>query len=267
MELETIKDWAKDWDPIIGIIGIIVSIIVSIIIAILAAGIPKKWWNRRKRKSEVKRWAKGQRAKVARKMREVAERSLKLAEEVKEEAREIGAEENHTDPWPLVFRNMKAADMKWELEAIAWLAKEVGELTADTGEWLARAKKTKRRDMERRLSVLYESWAAAPLVMVAESAAEANISSILEMEEVDEEMAGTIKDEAYNMYRNVSAEHREKSMEKVKELLAEVGIGNHVLWQAKRARAAKRVLDALREIKEVGSEADEVDKEIRAKGI
>ena len=61
MELETIKDWAKDWDPIIGIIGIIVAII-GIIIAIPSTGIPKKWWKWWKQKLEVRRWAKGQRA-------------------------------------------------------------------------------------------------------------------------------------------------------------------------------------------------------------
>ena len=250
MELETIKDWAKDWNPIIGIIGVIVSI------AILA-GIPKKCWDWRKRKSEVKRWAKGQRAKVANKMKEVGERSLKLAAEVKEEAREIGAEENHNDPWALVFCNMTAADMKWELEAIAWLAQEVGELTADTGEWLARTKRTKRKDVERRLSKVLSSWAAVPLVKMTESAARASISSVLEKEKVDEEMAATIKDEAGNIFMNVSAEHSEKSVEKVKQLLEEVGIGNHVLWQAKRARAAsksRRVLDTLREINKVGNE-------------
>ena len=265
MELETIKDWAKDWDPIIGIIGIIVAII-GIIIAILSTGIPKKWWNRWKQKLEARRWAKGQRAKVAKKMKAVAERSLKLAAEVKEEARGIGAEENH-DPWPLLFAGgMGAKDMEWKLEAIAWLAAEVGELTADTGEWLARPKRTKRKDVERRLCKLsYASWATMPLVKVMESAAEANISSILEMAKVDEKMAETIKDEAYNIYRNVSAEHREESVEKVKKLLAEVGLGSHVLWQAKRARAARGVLDALREIKKVGNEADKVDKEIRAK--
>lgn len=266
MELETIKDWAKDWDPIIGIIGVIVSIIVSIIIAILAARIPKKWWNRRKRKSEVKRWAKGQRTKVANKMKGVGERSLKLAAEVKEEAREIGAEGNH-DPWPLPFAGgMGAKEMERKLEAIAWLAQEVGELTADTGEWLARTKRTKRKDVERRLCKLsYASWATMPLVKVMESAAETNISSILKMAEVDEKMAEKIKDEAGNIFMNVSAEYREKSVEKVKELLAEVELGNHVLWQAKKAGAARRVLDALREINKVGSEADEVDKEIRAK--
>ncbi len=266
MELETIKDWAKDWDPIIGIIGVTVSIIVSIIIAILAAGIPKKWWNRRKRKSEVKRWAKGQRTKVANKMKGVGERSLKLAAEVKEEAREIGAEENH-DPWPLIFAGgMGAKQVEWKLEAIAWLAAEMGELTADTGEWLARTKRAKRKDVERRLCKLsYASWATMPLVEVMESAAKANISSILEMAEVDEEKAETIKDEAGNIFMNVSEEHSEKSVEKVKKLLEEVGIGDHVLWQAKRARAARRVLNVLREINKVGSEADKVDKEIREK--
>ena len=260
MELETIKGWAKDWNPIIGIIGVIVSI------AILAAGIPKKCWDWRKRKSEVKRWAKGQRAKVANKMKEVGERSLKLAAEVKEEAREIGAEENH-DPWPLLFAGgMGAKDMEWKLEAIAWLAAEMGELTADTGEWLARTKRTKRKDVERRLCKLsYASWATMPLVKVMESAVEPNISSILEMAEVDEETAETIKDEAGNIFMNISEERREESVEKVKKLLEEVRLGNHVLWQAKRARAARGVLDALREIKKVGSEADEVDKEIRAK--
>ena len=85
------------------------------------------------------------------------------------------------------------------------------------------------------------------------------------MAEVDEKMAETIKDEAYNIYRNVSAERREESVEKVKKLLAEVELGNHVLWQAKRARAARGVLDTLREIKKVGNEADKVDKEIREK--
>ena len=150
MELETIKDWAKDWDPIIGIIGVIVAII-GIIIAVLLAGVPKKWWKSWKQKLEVRRWVKGQRARVARKMKEVGERSLELAAEVKEEAREIGAEGNH-DPWPLLFAGgMGAKEMKWKLEAIAWLAQEVGELTADTGEWLARTKRTKRKDVERRL--------------------------------------------------------------------------------------------------------------------
>lgn len=266
MELETIKDWAKDWDPIIGIIGVIVAII-GIIIAVLLAGVPKKWWKSWKQKLEVRRSAKGQRARVARKMKEVGERSLELAEEVKEEAREIGAEENHDDSWALVFAgDMGAKDMKRKLEAIAWLAAEVGELTADTGEWLARTKRTKRKDVERRLYKLsYASWATMPLVKVMESAVRANIPSILEKEKVDEEMAKTIKDEAGNIFINVSAEHREKSVEKVKELLAEAEIGNHVLWQAKKARAARRVSDVLREINRVGSEADEVDKEIRAK--
>ena len=200
-------------------------------------------------------------------MKEVGERSLKLAAEVKEEAREIGEGENHDDPWPLIFAGgMGAKEMEWKLAAIAWLAAEVGELTADTGEWLARTKRTKRKDVERRLCKLsYASWATMPLVKVMESAAEANISSILEMAEVDEKMAETIKDEAYNIYRNVSAEHREESVEKVKKLLAEVGLGSHVLWQARRARAAREVLDTLREIKKVGNEADKVDKEIRAK--
>ena len=58
-----------------------------------------------------------------------------------------------------------------------------------------------------------------PLVKVMESAAEANILSILKMAEVDEEMAEKIKDEAGNICMNVSAEHREKSVEKVKELV------------------------------------------------
>lgn len=265
MELETIKDWAKDWNPIIGIIGIIVSII-----AILAAVIPKKrwkWWKWWKQKLEVRRWKEGQRARVARKMKEVGERSLKLAVEVKEEAKEIGAEENHNDSWVSVFaEDMGAGQMRWKLEAIAWLAQEVGELTADTGEWLARSKRTKRKDVERRLCNLsYASWATIPLVKMMESAVRANIPSILEMERVDKEMAETIKDEAGNIFINVSAEHREKSVEKVKELLAEAEIGNHVLWQAKKARAARRVSDVLREINKVGREADEVDKEIRAK--
>ena len=199
-------------------------------------------------------------------MKEVGERSLKLAAEVKEEAREIGAEGNH-DPWALVFAgDMGAKDMKRKLEAIAWLAQEVGELTADTGKWLERAKRTKRKDVERRLYKLsYASWATMPLVKVMESAVRANIPFILEKEKVDEEMAETIKDEAGNIFLNVSAEHREKSVEKVKELLAEAEIGNHVLWQAKKARAARRVSDVLREINKVGREADEVDKEIRAK--
>ena len=61
MELETIKDWAKDWAPIIAII----AIIVPIIIAILSEGRPKRCWDWWKRKSEMRRWAKGQRAKVA----------------------------------------------------------------------------------------------------------------------------------------------------------------------------------------------------------
>ena len=259
MELETIKDWA----PIIAIVVSIIGIIVSIIIA----GVPKKWWKWWKQKLEVRRWKERQRARVARKMKEVGERSLKLAAEVKEEAREIGAEENHNDSRALVFAgDMGAKDMKWKLEAIAWLAQEVGELTADTGKWLARTKRTERKDVERRLYKLsYASWVTMPLVKVMESAAEANIPSILEMERVDEEMAETIKDEAGNIFMNVSAEHREKSMEKVKELLAEVGIGNHVLWQAKKARAARRVLDVLGEIKKMGNEADKVDKEIRAK--
>ncbi len=270
MELETIKDWAKDWDPIIGIIGIIVAIIgimVAIIIATPSTGIPKKWWNWWKQKLEVRRWAKGQRARGARKMKEVGERSLRLAAEVKKEAKEIGAEENHDDSWALVFAgDMGAKDMKRKLEAIAWLAQEVGELTADTGEWLARTKRTKRKDVERRLYKLsYASWATMPLVKVMESAVRANIPFILETERVDEEMAKTIKDEAGNIFINVSAEHREKSVEKVKKLLAEAEIGNHVLWQAKKARAARRVSDVLREINRVGSEADEVDKEIRAK--
>lgn len=262
MGLETIKDWAKDWAPIIAII---VSIITAIT-AILSAGIPKKWWNWWKQKLEVRRSAKGQRARVARKMKEVGERSLKLAAEVKEEAREIGNEEND-DSWALVFAgDMGAKDMKRKLEAIAWLAQEVGELTADTGKWLERTKRTKRKDVERRLYKLsYASWATMPLVKVMESAVRANIPSILEKEKVDEEMAETIKDEAGNIFMNVSAEHREKSVEKVKELLAEAEIGNHVLWQAKKARAARRVSDVLREINRVGSEADEVDKEIRAK--
>ena len=266
MELETIKDWAKDWDPIIGIIGVIVAII-GIIIAVLLAGVPKKWWKSWKQKLEVRRWVKGQRARVARKMKEVGERSLELAEEVKEEAREIGAEENHDDSWALVFAgDMGAKDMKRKLEAIAWLAQEVGELTADTGEWLARTKRTKRKDVERRLYKLsYASWATMPLVKVMESAVRANIPFILETERVDEEMAETIKNEAGNIFINVSAEHREKSVEKVKELLVEAEIGNHVLWQAKKARAARRVSDVLREINKVGSEADEVDQEIRAK--
>lgn len=266
MELETIKDWAKDWDPIIGIIGVIVAII-GIIIAVLLAGVPKKWWKSWKQKLEVRRWVKGQRARVARKMKEVGERSLELAEEVKEEAREIGAEENHDDSWALVFAgDMGAKDMKRKLEAIAWLAQEVGELTADTGKWLERTRRTKRKDVERRLYKLsYASWATMPLVKVMESAVRANIPFILEKEKVDEEMAKTIKDEASNIFINVSAEHREKSVEKVKELLAEAEIGNHVLWQAKKARAARRVSDVLREINKVGREADEVDKEIRAK--
>jgi len=263
MELETIKDWAKDWAPIIAIIVSIIGIIVSIIIA----GVPKKWWKWWKQKLEVRRWKEGQRARVANKMKEVGERSLKLAAEVKEEAREIGAEENHDESWALVFAgDMGAKDMKRKLEAIAWLAQEVGELTADTGKWLARTKRTKRKDVERRLYKLsYASWATMPLVKVMESAVRANIPSILEKEKVDEEMAKEIKDEAGNIFMNVSAEHREKSVEKVKELLAEAEIGNHVLWQAKKARAARGVSDVLREINQVGSEADKVDKEIRAK--
>lgn len=263
MELETIKDWAKDWAPIIAIIVSIIGIIVSIIIA----GVPKKWWKWWKQKLEVRRWKEGQRARVANKMKEVGERSLKLAAEVKEEAREIGAEENHDESWALVFAgDMGAKDMKRKLEAIAWLAQEVGELTADTGKWLARTKRTKRKDVERRLYKLsYASWATMPLVKVMESAVRANIPSILEKEKVNEEMAKEIKDEAGNIFMNVSAEHREKSVEKVKELLAEAEIGNHVLWQAKKARAARGVSDVLREINQVGSEADKVDKEIRAK--
>ena len=227
MELETIKEWGP--------------IVVPIIIAILSAGILKKCWNWWKQKLEVRRWAKGQRARVARKMKEVGERSLKLAAEVKEEAREIEAEENHDESWAMVFAgDMGAKDMKWKLEAIAWLAQEVGELTVDTGKWLARTKRRKRKDVERRLCKLsYASWVTMPLVKIMESAAEANIPSILGKEKVDEEMAKTIKDEAGNVFMNVSAEHREKSVEKVKELLAEAEIGNHVLWQAKKARAAR----------------------------
>ena len=263
MELETIKEWA----PIIAIVLSIIGIIVSIIIAVLLAGVPKKWWKWWKQKLELRRWVKGRRAKVANKMKEVGERSLKLAEEVKEEAREIGAEENHDDSWALVFAgDMGAKDMKWKLEAIAWLAQEVGELTADTGKWLAKTKRPKRKDVERRLYKLsYASWATIPLVKMMESAVRANIPSILEMEKVDEEMAKEIKDAAGNIFVNVSAEHREKSVEKVKELLAEAEIGNHVLWQAKKARATRRVSDVLREINKVGREADEIDKEIRAK--
>ena len=48
-------------------------------------------------------------------------------------------------------------------------------------------------------------------------------------------------------------------------VMAEVRLGNHVLWQAKKARAARRVSDVLGKIKKVGSEADKVDKEIREK--
>lgn len=245
MKLENIITWA-----------------LMIILAIVSAGGFKKFKEWVNRKLEVRRRAKGQRAKVANKMKEVGERSLKLATEVKEEAREIGVEGNHE----LFAGGMGAKDMKRKLEAIAWLAQEVGELTADTGEWLARTKRTKRKDVERRLYKLsYASWATMPLVKVMESAVRANIPFILETERVDEEMAKTIKDEAGNIFINVSAEHREKSVEKVKKLLAEAEIGNHVLWQAKKARAARRVSDVLREINRVGSEADEADKEIRAK--